>query len=85
VSLYKVYTLNPIFFSQHLSKYEGKDKDKHSGENEEAILHDIFLNIRSNVNEMKSIADDISTVQTQRTASPRIIDQAKTFTLTVQG
>jgi len=53
-------------------------------EEEEARIYSLLAQVKQNLDEMKSISDDMNTIKEQKITSPRVVDQAKTYSLSVE-
>jgi len=58
-------------------------EDRKKAEEEERRIDELILTLKDNLEDMKSIAEDMSTIGDARMTSPRVVDQAKTYCLCV--
>lgn len=51
--------------------------------NDQDTIYDLMAQIKLLLDEMVDISDDMNAVKDTKISSPRLVDQAKTYTLTV--
>jgi protein transport protein SEC20 len=59
--------------------------DEFSADDEELAVRELFEDLRENLAKMKSLSHDMSAVQTNSNLNPRVLDQIKTYELSVDG
>ena len=78
--------MNEIILSlQHLHSYRKRDVFDPLNEFEETQISDLTKQARENIVALKSISEDMSTIYKYKALSPRVVDQAKTYALSVEG
>jgi len=69
----------------HLHSYRKREAFDPLNEFEESQISDLTKQARENIPTLKSISEDMSTIYKYKSLSPRVVDQAKTYALSVDG